>query len=133
MADPFATANLRRERLPMIKNPRPGLDDLVTLDGGLEPSGFEAAVEVRLRYVPDRHVLSPATFGDYLAGLAEFEWASLEDVGQTMLGDLNSELVPRWSQLILTSRPEGRLHNVVLEDRQPRWDNPALLARLMPH
>lgn len=133
MSDPFEFAKQRRARLPVEVNPRTGLDYIVTQEGRLGLADLDAAVEVRLRYIPDRHIVTRAVFVDYLLALAEYDWSSLEDLGQTMLGDLNSELVPRWVQLILTARPGGELHHVVLEDRQPKWDNPKLLARLQPH
>ncbi len=133
MNDPFEFAKQRRARVPVEVNPRTGLDYIVTQEGHLGMAGFDAAIEVRLRYIPDRDIVARAVFADYLLALAEYDWSSLEDLGQTMLSDLNSELVPRWVQLILTARPGGELHNVVLEDRQPKWDNPKLLARLQPH
>ena len=49
----------------------------------------------------------------------------------TMLDDVNNELIPRWAQVELTAGPgdAGDCHGVIIEDRQPGWDNPALLAR----
>ena len=51
-----------------------------------------------------------------------------------ILDDVNNEVVPRWVQVTVTA-PGDRAagvdgHGVMLEDRQPRWDNPALLSRL---
>jgi len=37
--------------------------------------------------------------------------------------------VPRWVQIV-AARTGGTDHQVIIEDRQPKWDNPALLARL---
>ncbi|MCH8835488.1 MAG: hypothetical protein IH925_06035, partial [Proteobacteria bacterium] len=51
-----------------------------------------------------------------------------------ILDDINNEVVARWVQVAL-SVPNGALpgvgnHGVMLEDRQPKWDNAALLSRL---
>jgi 7-cyano-7-deazaguanine reductase len=46
-----------------------------------------------------------------------------------VLDDLNNELVPRWVELTV-ERDAPLPHRVVIEDRQPNWDNPQLMARL---
>ena len=46
-----------------------------------------------------------------------------------VLDDLNSELVPRWIQVLVLTHEEGE---VLVEDRQPDWDNASLLAGLKP-
>ena len=77
MSDPFEFAKQRRARLPVEVNPRTGLDYIVTQEGRLKLAGFDAAVEVRLRYIPDRHIVARAVFADYLLALAEYGWSSL--------------------------------------------------------
>ena len=98
----------------------------------MTPAAFAAPVEIGLRYIPQREIVAPGALGPYLAALSAHPWPSLEDLGQVVLGDVNSELVPRWAQVRLTVRAEGRSHSVVLEDRQPKWDNPKLMNRLPP-
>jgi len=137
MTDQFAAAKERRQGLQVAPNPRPGIDYLVTLGGtvalpaGPGAQGPEAPVTVRVRYVPDRHILAASVFGTYLSALEQSSWDSLEVLGVAILGDLNSELVPRWMQVILVAKADANEYSVMLEDRQPRWDNPRLLSRLM--
>ena len=128
--DPFEAAKLRREHLRVARNPRPGLEFIVTLEGRMTVAAFGAPVEVGLRYIPERDIVAPGALGDYLEALSAHPWPSLEDLGQILLGDINSELVPRWAQVKLSGRVDGQLHSVVLEDRQPKWDNPKLMSRL---
>ena len=87
-----------------------------------------------MRYVPDKLIIDPAAFGRYLGALGTLPWESLEKVAVTILDDINNEVVARWVQVAL-SAPNGThpgvdSHGVMLEDRQPKWDNPALLSRL---
>ncbi|MCZ6466802.1 MAG: hypothetical protein O6829_05960, partial [Alphaproteobacteria bacterium] len=89
---------------------------------------------VGVRYVPDKLIIDPAAFGRYLGALGTLPWESLETVAVTILDDINNEIVARWVQVAL-SAPNGAHpgldnHGVMLEDRQPKWDNPALLSRL---
>ncbi len=122
----------RRRALTCRNNPHSGLDFLVSLEGRLtSPAG-----RVALRYVPDRLILEPAAFHDYLALLAGREGPNAEDVAVAVLQDINNEVVPRWAQVRVAEesgsgdRNDGNGHRVLVEDRQPNWDNPALLSRL---
>ena len=51
-----------------------------------------------------------------------------------ILDDINNEVVARWVQITVSSPDPTdsalEFHGIVLEDRQPKWDNPALLSRL---
>ena len=124
----------RRRRLTVAPNPRSGLDYVVTLGGTLAVEGMPGPVTVRVRYVPDRDTIAAPVFTDYLSALADAPWSDLETLGAAVLGDLNSELVPRWMQVVLlSSRTDGGEYSVLLEDRQPKWDNQRLLARLAPY
>jgi hypothetical protein len=40
-------------------------------------------------------------------------------------------LVPRWAE-VTVERVLPTPHRVVVEDRQPNWDNPHLFARMRP-
>lgn len=124
----------RRRRLKTMPGPESRVDYLVTLSGNFDARGLAGDVEAVLRYAPDRLVLRPEGFHDYLQVMGGHPWAGLEDLAVAMLADLNSELVPRWVRVSLASRPRGAGENqrVVIEDRQPEWDNPALTARLEP-
>jgi len=58
----------------------------------------------------------------------------LESVATVLINDLNNELVPRWVQIRIEITPQpdapALFHTVTLEDKQPKWSNPELLARL---
>jgi len=123
----------RRSHLASTPNPDKKLDYIVTLEGYL-PSAHSQSRHISLRYVPDRDVLDAKAFGNYLAALAKEPWETPEDLAVTVLTDVNNEVVARWVQVSL-SVPElqhhaVKTHAVVLEDRQPGWDNTNLLGRL---
>ena len=71
---------------------------------------------------------------EYLALVSGQPWSSIEEFAAAVLADLNNQLVPRWVSVVVTlSRPRGSAeHTVIVEDRQPNWDNRALLARIAP-
>lgn len=134
MASEHDVTRERRRRLSIGQNPRSGLDYVVTLGGMLAIDGRTGPVTVRVRYVPDRDTVTAAAFTDYLSALADTPWPDLETLGAAVLGDLSSELVPRWMQVVLLStRTDEGEYSVLLEDRQPKWDNQRLLARLAPY
>jgi 7-cyano-7-deazaguanine reductase len=125
----------RRAILTTSPNPDERLDYVVALRGHApgRADGGNAA-EVRLRYVPDRRILDPVAFGAYLTAAGGEPEESVEGFAAMVLDDINNELVPRWVQITVTATSDGidgvDGHGVMLEDRQPRWDNPALLSRL---
>lgn len=114
----------RRDRLTSAPNPDARHDYLVALDGEPLPG-----TRLTLRYVPDRLVLDPAGFAAYLGALATQAGGALEALALAVLDDINNELVPRWAE-ITAERPTPVPHRVVVEDRQPGWDNPHLFARM---
>lgn len=117
----------RRALLSTGSNPQPSLDYVVTLEGQL---GDHRLV---VRYVPDRTILRPESLVAYLPKVSDRE-LPLEELAVLVLGDLVDALVARWTHVTLIAAPGalGR-HEVMLEDRQPKWDNPALLGRLKKH
>lgn len=116
----------RQARIETVRNPLPRQDYLCKVVGST-PDG---TARIELRYVPDKLLLQEDAFGVYLAGLPET--ASLESLTAMVLDDLNNELVPRFVQIRVAADDDGldAGHEVLMEDRRPRWDNPALLARL---
>lgn len=124
----------RRALLETALNPAGQMDYLVSLGNRVSWIAHSSIVAVRLRYVPDRLIVKPGALQTYLASLAGDAWDSLEAFAATVLEDASNELVPRWLQLSaseVTGLPEAcEGHLVLLEDRQPRWDNPALLAQI---
>ncbi|CAO3434273.1 hypothetical protein [Azospirillum doebereinerae] len=115
---------MRRERLTTAPSPDSRHDFLVELRG--EPA---AGTRLTVRLVPDRLVLEPAGFAAYLTELEGT--AGLEALAMAVLDDLNNELVPRWVE-VAAERDAPLPHRVVIEDRQPNWDNPRLIDRLPP-
>jgi hypothetical protein len=82
--------------------------------------------------VPDRLILTPQSFARYIDTLQSLPWTHLEELAAAILSDLNNELVARWVQVALF-RTDGALetnHHILLEDRQPNWNNAQLLSRL---
>jgi len=115
----------RRSHLRTADNPEPRLDYVVSLEGPL------GDLLIRIRYVPDRQVLVPPSLTEYFAALGEAPGTHLESVAAAILHDLNNELVARWVQVqVSSSEASPTRHHVTIEDRQPKWDNPGLLARL---
>lgn len=122
----------RRAVLTVAENPGRKLDYVITLSGNI--SGCRQAQTMTLRYIPDRHIIDSGSFAAYLVAVAKCTWSNSEDLSVTALTDINNELVARWIQVSLRA-PQHQasalnIHDVVLEDRQPGWDNSALLARL---
>ncbi len=77
------------------------------------------------------HPARPAAFSAYLAVLSAGPWQTLEALATTMLDDVNNELVPRWCHVSVTATGDGGEHHAVdAEDRQPAWENAAVLAGL---
>ena len=99
----------------------------------LESDPHAAAPGLTIKYVPDKLILTSQSFDDYTAAFRSVTFDSLEDFAITVLSDINNEVVPRWCQIVIWRRAEGSAYRcVVVEDRQPNWDNPALLSRIAP-
>ncbi|CCQ73041.1 hypothetical protein [Magnetospira sp. QH-2] len=123
--------NERRALLECVVNPDGRLDYVVDLSGDL--ANF-ANARVSIRYVPDKLIAQAQTLSAYLHEISTMDWPNLEQAAVTILHDLNNELVPRWVQVIVTSDPARQpgiaSHSVMLEERQPKWDNRDLLSHL---
>ena len=115
----------RRDLLAAHPNPDNRLDYVVTLTGRIRAA--DESCEVELRYVPDRLVLETQAFENYLAAMSQEPWDNLEHAAVTLLDDIHDQLIARWIQLSVTG---GQGHSILLEDRQPKWENPQLLQRL---
>lgn len=118
----FDRTAARRALLVTAANPSPEHDLLVTVR-----QAFSDALAVEVRYVPDKRVLDVAASEPYWRhdGL---DAATPESVAATVLADFNNEVVPRWIQVVAADTDHG--HQAAVADRQPGWDNTALLARL---
>ncbi|MAN79323.1 MAG: hypothetical protein CMM77_01060 [Rhodospirillaceae bacterium] len=120
----------RRAVLDPVPNPDRNIDFVSSLSGRL--SAFGGTVDVALRYVPDALTVSPGAFAAYLRALEGGDWPSHENLSTTILQDVSNELVPRWVQVVTRQEKTGAAseHKVLVEDRQPQWNNAALLAHL---
>jgi 7-cyano-7-deazaguanine reductase len=116
-----------------VPNPDPGTDYVVRFEMETTPSFSLGPLKFVTRYVPDKLLLKPACLGDYLHALTQPDWPTLESAALAMRDDFGNEVVPRWIA-IAVSPSEANLevarHSVLVEDRQPQWDNPNLLTRL---
>jgi hypothetical protein len=128
----------RRTLLAAANNPQPDLDSVVTLGATLavrfagRPS---ERVLLTVRYVPDRSLVERQSFTAYLQALETATHDSLEALALGVLNDLNNEMVPRLLQVraAVMSETESLVEESVwFEDKQPRWSNELLLARLAP-
>jgi len=119
----------RREYLLTEPNPDSRLDYVVSLNGQAPLLGGGHA-RAALLYVPDKLILKTGCLARYLEALADQSWGSLEEVAVTVRDDINNEVVPRWLQITVSAPAGEHSHGVMLEDRQPHWDNVALLSRL---
>ena len=117
--------DLPRHSLQCRANANATLDYLIAIDDCAPETDWLVA----LRYVPDKLIVEPAALAHYVGQLAARDDDGPEDIALTILADLNNETVPRWVEVACAHRRAPR-HRVLVEDRQPNWDNPALLARL---
>lgn len=125
----------RRGLLDAQPNPEQKIDYVSELTAALPGPTKTRPLSLRIRYIPDRLVLEPQKLETYLDHVAGGEWETLEAFTSLVLNDLSNELVARWVE-VRTSVPQGgdRLtdHVILMQDRQPGWDNPGLLSRLDP-
>lgn len=120
----------RRSLLSSAPNPDPRLDYVVTLRETITASVSDAPLSVRLRYVPDRLILVPESLKSYLLQTGVMDWSSLEEFAVTVLNDVNDDLIARWIEVSLHFEGDGTRHEVVLEERQPQWQEQDILSRL---
>lgn len=113
-------------------NPRNDLDYIVTHAGALGTAGGRIA----LRYVPDKLLVEAQSLATLFASLARDGAAAPEAAALAILDEMNNEIVPRWVQIAVSADVDGGdglpAQTVIVEDRQPNWDNPGLLSRLPP-
>ncbi|MHA1598402.1 MAG: hypothetical protein ACTSV1_06730 [Alphaproteobacteria bacterium] len=123
-----------RRHLVTSRNPDSKLDYISSLVGHMAVLGDIGRSTVTLRYVPDRLILQPAAFGKYLDVLGGVDWQTLEEAAAVILNDINNELIARWVQVSIDTPDQVHTgidsHEVLLEDQQPKWENPELLSRL---
>lgn len=126
---PIGGPPTRRDILETRPNPQTSLDYLIAIDAPATP---ERAI--RLRYVPDKLLLLPNAFDRYLATLTASDETPAEEMALAIIEDINNEVVPRWVQVQIENnatgpQPTSSTYRVVIEDRQPNWDNPQIIAQ----
>lgn len=114
----------RRALIETEPAPHPRHDAIVTLSGT-----FNDKV-LRLRYVPDRDLVLPASLTTYLESAMKDNASSLEALSQIILEDINDQLIPSWLEVSLIDKSGTFAHEVRIEDRQPHWKDRGLLDRL---
>jgi len=100
----------------------PRIDVLCRLSVSLD----SPAAAVTVYFVPDKRTLDPDAFQAYLNGLNRPTRISV--LAARVLADFSNEVVPRFVQVRIEG--ENGSDAVLVEDRRPKWDNPAILARL---
>ena len=118
----------RRALLPTRQNEHTSLDFVVSVEFSL-PLPIAREGRLMVRYVPDRLLLATEDLAPWLTRIEAAEAQEIEQSAVMVLDDLNSELVPRWIQVLVRTHEEGE---VLVEDRQPDWNNASLLAGLKP-
>lgn len=126
MTDTPDSLRQRRDLLVTTPAPQPRHDAVVILENGFRD------VHLRLRYVPDRDVLLPDSLGNYLVAIGAMDFSSFESTAQTILEDINDQVIPSWLEVTLRKRTGEIHHEVRIEDRQPGWKDRGLLDRLAP-
>ncbi len=116
----------RRDLLKTSPAPQPRHDAVVTHRSEMDDT------TMRLRYVPDRDILSPDSLSAYLETIWKTAGLSLEETAQTILEDINDQVIPSWLEVTLCRRAKDTQHDVQIEDRQPHWKDRGLLDRLAP-
>jgi 7-cyano-7-deazaguanine reductase len=116
-----------RTQLRSVSNPNPKIDYISSVNGAIPNS----ELLVTCSYVPDKLVLLTNAFQEYLEYLELNELVALEPAALQVLDDINNEVVPRWVEIkISTCLGAKGSSSVIVIDKQPKWDNPSLLARL---
>ena len=128
----------RQSAIRTVNGPEPSSatvsDYLSVLTGEIRKEGHQA-IKVDIFYVPGRLLLKLPDFAQYLTLLSAEEDEPLQALAHKILDDLNNELVARWVQVRLEQKDADNpvfRERVMAEDQEPRWSNPALMARIPP-
>ena len=86
-------------------------------------------VNIHIRYVPDRLICDVPRMTPYFSALDGQDWAGIEELANFITDDFSNELIPRWISVSLSLLIDGVAHSTHVMDRQPLWNNPALMQR----
>ncbi|MEO0393408.1 MAG: hypothetical protein AAF213_09185 [Pseudomonadota bacterium] len=133
--DPMSGDELRARRglLRSVSSPATGHDYLIDLHIVLRLASRPDALDLRLRYVPDRDLVDNDQLGAYWQYVEGYAWPTLASLALSVLEDMNNEVIPRWLQVqvrdsALNERCQDQM--ITVEDRQPGWHNQHLLGRI---
>lgn len=88
--------------------------------------------KITLRYVPDENIIQPEKFCEYVNIFTGEE--NLEKIAGAIIEDLNNEFLPRWIRVTVSEKSEKKEQSfsqrVIIEDRQPGWQNSELMEKL---
>lgn len=104
------------------QNPLSHLDYLIELNYNHQ----YADKIILIRYVPDKSVLSQKTFEEYCRFLNSKD-NTPEILTRQILNDFNDQIFPRFIQITVGTK---KGEQIILEDRQPGWENLNFLRRL---
>ena len=104
------------------QNPLPHLDYLIELNCNHQ----YADKIILIRYVPDKDVVTQKTFDDYCRFLNSQDQTP-EILTREILNDFNDQILPRFIQINVGTK---KGEQIILEDRQPGWENLNFLRRL---
>ena len=123
-------------KIPVRKNPRANRDYVIelkthfALPANPETAGYGLAI--RIRYVPDRLIADLQKIKSYYNSLAAHSLDGIEEMANAIVDDFSNELIPRWVgvDVTMTRESDSASGSVHVEDKQPLWENSALLQRL---
>jgi len=85
-----------------------------------------------LRYVPDKLLLDHKVLAAYLGTIVTRDSGKAEALVHNILEDIMDQIIPKWIEITLKQQQNkfGQTVLVTMEDRQPNWQDDALLNRL---
>jgi len=132
---PAATHFSHGHKLSARDNPRSSRDYVISIQKRtcVPLSGFDQPqpVKIFLRYVPDRLICDVKHMDAYFVKLAEQPYDGMEELANTIADDFNDELIPRWISVEISVDINDAVLKAHVEDKQPLWENTALLGRLV--
>jgi len=85
-----------------------------------------------LRYFPDKLLLDHKGLAAYLGTMVTRDGSKVEALAHSILEDIMDQIIPKWIEITLKQQQNkfGQTVLVTMEDRQPNWQDDALLSRL---
>ena len=70
----------RRNHLKATNNPQQQIDYVVSYDGAIKSFAGDKTVRIKVRFIPDKLILPPTAFSEYINALELSKWDYLEVV-----------------------------------------------------